>query len=205
MNKVNLYIININEARDYYEAMYNQIALFRKERADSYYHDDDKLRSVSAAYLIKKYVKNEKLKYNEYGKPYVNNGLYFNISHSQNFVVLATSEFYEVGVDIEAIEKKDLSFLERIFLPGEMNKDNIKETYLLWCNKESLVKCLGHGLRDIKEAPASPLNGSRLYKGVSYETISFTYMKYAFSITIRSSEKFEVKKKIVKISKDFTK
>ena len=204
MEKVELYIVNINEARKYYSHMYKVISEFRKERADSYYHDDDKLRSVIAAFLVKKFVKCEELKYNEYGKPYATNGKFFNISHSGNFVVLGVSD-YEIGVDVEAILKKDMSFLDNIFNPDELDKADLEEKYLMWCNKESLTKCIGRGLRDIKEAPAKPLNGKRTYDNGHYYSQCFSYMKYAFSVTIKGNTEFEVDKKVIKVEKYYKK
>ena len=198
MEKVNLYIININEARKYYGKMYAQISDFRKERADSYYHDDDKLRSVCAAYLVKKFVKCEELTYNEYGKPYAKNGVFFSISHSNNIVALATSDF-EVGLDVEAILKKDMSFLANIFDEKELKGASLDDMYVLWCNKESLSKCIGRGLRDIKEAPAKPINGKKTYDTEHFYSISFTYEKYAYCVTLKGNKEFELDKKVVKI------
>ena len=204
MEKVELYIIDINEARKYYSKMYEQISEARKERADSYYHEDDKLRSVCSAFLVKKFVKCEELKYNEYGKPYAHNGKFFNVSHSGSFVALAISD-YEVGVDIEAIKKRDMTFLNNIFDEKDIKDASLEDTYLLWCNKESLAKCEGKGLRDIKEAPAKPINGKKTFDTNHYYSQSFVYMKYAYSITIKGNTPFEVDKKMVKVEKYFAK
>lgn len=204
MEKVELYIININEARKYYGKMYEQISEARKERADSYYHEDDKLRSVCSAFLVKKFVKCEELKYNEYGKPYAHNGKFFNVSHSGNFVALAISD-YEVGVDVEAIKKRDMSFLGNIFDEKDIKGATLEDTYLLWCNKEALAKCVGRGLRDIKEAPAKPINGKKTYDTEHFYSQSFVYSKYAFAVTIKGAVEFEVEKKIVKVEKYFKK
>jgi len=204
MEKVNLYIVNINEARKYYSKMYAEISGFRKDRADSYYHADDKLRSVIAAFLVKKFVKCEELRYNEYGKPYAKNGVFFNIAHSDTFVAIATSN-YEVGLDVEAIKNKDLSFLTNIFNESELEGLSLEEKYVLWVNKESLVKCIGRGIRDIKEAPAKPINGKKTYDTEHFYSSSFTYNKYAYSVTIKGGQSFEVEKKIIKIEKYFNK
>ena len=114
MSKVDAFVCDVKKAKPFYKGMYEAISSFRKERADSYYHEDDKLRSVISAFLVKTFVKNEKLTYNQYGKPYVEGGLYFNVSHCANYVVLAISE-QEVGIDIEGIKEKDMSSLKRIF------------------------------------------------------------------------------------------
>lgn len=47
--------------------------------------------------------------YNEYGKPYLDNGLYFNISHSKNVIVCVISD-REVGIDIEYLTYSDSVF-----------------------------------------------------------------------------------------------
>ena len=45
------------------------------------------------------------------GKPYLENGPFFNVSHSEEYVVFVSDESREVGVDIEKINenKKDMS------------------------------------------------------------------------------------------------
>ena len=89
----------------------------------------------------------------EKGKPFLkNHPLYFNISHSGNWVVVATSE-KEIGVDIELIRNVDFRIAERYFSEKEKNKlfglSEEKQTayfFDLWTLKESYLKLLGKGL-----------------------------------------------------------
>lgn len=59
---------------------------------------------------------------NQYGRPYIsrhqcNDDLYFNISHTQGFVVLAVANHYQVGIDVERFNEQIefKSIAERFF------------------------------------------------------------------------------------------
>lgn len=113
-----------------------------KERTNKYSLKEDKKRSVIAYYLLYKYLINDfsydfskmNLKENEYEKPYLE-GIYFNISHSHNFVVLVISD-YECGIDIEKIESnKDYSKIAKKVL-----KNNEYQEYLITKNNEYVIK-----------------------------------------------------------------
>ena len=127
------------------------------------------------------------------GKPYYENGPYFNVSHSGKYVIMALSE-NEVGVDIEENNDKDMSALTRIF--NESEAKMIKEHadfYYLWCAKESLIKCFGGSVSQIKEIPSLPLNGLKTFKGKDYQSQTFLFDKHIISITNEGLEPFEVK------------
>ena len=199
MADVDIYIADIRNVKNDYRKLYDKISDFRKERADSYYHEEDKLRSVVSAFLMKTFVKEEELEYNDYGKPYIKGGPYFNISHCHNYVVLAISD-KEVGIDIEEIKNRDLSFLTNI-LDKDITGYDMNTQYLLWCAKESIAKCLGTGLKDVKEAPCEPLNGKKHFRGEYFYSTSFVHQKYAFSVTLKSHEAFKINEHIVDLTK----
>ena len=52
--------------------------------------------------------------FNKYNKPFIDN-LFFNISHSNKYSVVVTSE-KKIGVDIEYIRKIDLSVIKYIII-----------------------------------------------------------------------------------------
>ena len=86
----------------------------------------------------------------EYGKPYLqDNPLYFNVSHSGEYLAIAVSES-PVGIDIQGQKLiKDGMFkkvvqLEETLLIGENRQ---KDFLRLWALKESFVKAEGKGLR----------------------------------------------------------
>lgn len=94
-----------------------------------------------------------KFTYNKYGKPFIKNeGVYFNASHSGDWVVCAISE-YPVGVDVEEVKKADLTIAKRFFSENEytyiLGKEESKRLecfFELWTLKESYIKAVGKGL-----------------------------------------------------------
>jgi 4'-phosphopantetheinyl transferase len=119
------------------------------------------LKFVIAAHT-KLDAKNINFHYDINKKPYLASHpwLYFNISHSQDFAVVAISS-KRVGIDIEySSENFDFeSLVPEIFDCNEIltiqNSTNKKNSfYNLWTRKEALVKALGKGIdEDFKYIP----------------------------------------------------
>lgn len=87
--------------------------------------------------------------YNEYGKPYLDNNLFFNMSHSNNITACIISD-KEVGIDIEKIKYNE-KVAKRVLNKEEMkilnNSNNKAEMFtIFWTIKESYVKLLGVGI-----------------------------------------------------------
>lgn len=89
----------------------------------------------------------------------------FNLSHSNDMVLIAVSTKDEVGVDVELMRKNSLA--ESILTLGELEAFNSlpqerqeEAFYSAWTHKEALLKLLGTGLyRDMKqlEVPLYPV------------------------------------------------
>ena len=164
----------------------------QKEKALKFKNEVDQVRSLASSYLINSLSK-EPLLFNDMGKPFYENGPYFNVSHSGRFIMMAVSN-KEIGVDIEENTNKDMSALIRIF--NEAEAKMIKEHadfYYLWCAKESLIKCIGSSISKVKEIPSLPFNGVKTFKGKDYYSKTFVYDKHIVSITRESNEEVEVK------------
>ncbi|MDX6191915.1 4'-phosphopantetheinyl transferase superfamily protein [Flavobacterium sp. Fl-318] len=91
------------------------------------------------------------IKYNEFGKPFLNNDIDFNISHSGNFVICAIAQKAKLGIDIEVITPIDFKDYNYILTAEEWQKihlseDPLKSFFRLWTMKESLIKAVGNGL-----------------------------------------------------------
>ncbi|USO02725.1 MAG: 4'-phosphopantetheinyl transferase superfamily protein [Alphaproteobacteria bacterium] len=84
------------------------------------------------------------------GKPFIQGGPHFNLSHSHNKIVLAVSLNGSVGVDIEYIRPrpKFQKLMQRHFTKEEQEfvGDSLEKFYDLWTQKEALVKCLGKSI-----------------------------------------------------------
>ena len=116
--------------------------------------------------LLKKYfrLKNNEIQFalNPYGKPYLaGHKIFFNVSHSYQWVLIGLSNRTEIGVDIEKI-RPDLNLTQlanRFFsqkeveLLHQLSKDQIAEGFFnAWTRKEAYIKARGMGL-------AIPLSG----------------------------------------------
>lgn len=91
------------------------------------------------------------LKYTEFQKPYINDSISFNISHSGEFVVCAISESNKVGTDIEEIHPIPFDDFTTLFSKQEwdevINSDNkFHAFFTLWTKKEAFLKVIGCGL-----------------------------------------------------------
>ena len=92
----------------------------------------------------------DKLKYNSVGKPYIENGLYFNVSHSKEYIVFAKSK-EKIGIDIELIDENNMSILDYVFdinekeyvVKGNDELTSIERLTKLWTIKESVFKASG--------------------------------------------------------------
>jgi len=98
--------------------------------------------------------------YSDRGKPYIQNfnGLYFNLSHSQDLAIYALCRDREVGIDLEFINFQcDVdSIAKRYFLPSEQkvisslgDRDKYLAFYRAWTLKEAYGKATGEGIANI--------------------------------------------------------
>lgn len=82
--------------------------------------------------------------YSENGKPYFENlKIFFNYSHSTNFIACAVSDF-EVGIDIEEKGREIGDRLSERFLGNEKNMEKRLEK---WVKKEAFSKMKGLGFQ----------------------------------------------------------
>jgi 4'-phosphopantetheinyl transferase len=127
--------------------------------------------SLLLGHVLNRYGKKlNDVKVTELGKPYVENSLHFNISHSGKCIVIAV-DYEDIGVDIQ--EKTPVSnAVAKLFLGNDddlssMSRNEYYHSYI-WCRKEALLKCLGVGWNGKKEVKLSVLRSRIQYEGIEY-------------------------------------
>jgi 4'-phosphopantetheinyl transferase len=143
----------------------------------------------------------QELQFNEYGKPFVPGSFFFNISYSNEYVLCAFNNMYEIGVDIEF--KRQLNLRSYEYLLDHREKDTVakmdpdtRDEYIieLWTKKEAVLKNIGIGLK-VAPAKISISNNIAHFEGKSYHLkkvdISTHYFSYiAFARPIRDFQTY---------------
>jgi len=152
--------------------------------------DTGKKEKAVSAYFKRKYIGTYSLDKNK--KP-IADGIYFNISHSNGVVVFA-KYIKPVGVDIEHIKRKNEDI--RDFVLSDVEKEQVKsdeDFFNIWVSKESLIKCIGTGLkRDVNTIPSIPLNGKKEYEGKTFYSHIIKMNDYVVSLTIEDTLDFKI-------------
>ncbi len=146
---VSLYIKNINEI-SLNELNISKLSPYRREKFERLKDEKSKRQSLAAGLMLNEYISDKEIKLNEYGKPYAD-GVYFNIAHSGNYVILAVSDKAEVGCDIEELKTCEFERMGKVvFTDNEMNElrastDKRDKFFEFWTKKEAFIKCIGEG------------------------------------------------------------
>lgn len=119
----------------------------------------DRQAYIGARYLLQEALRKlrlpiemlTELRYTEYGRPYLPLTIDFNISHSGKFILLAISNVYRIGIDIEEIRKiefddfrNQFTDLEFLIINEACNK--YAEFFRYWTIKEAVIKADGRGM-----------------------------------------------------------
>lgn len=158
----------------------------RRARTERYRLADDKKRCILAGLMTRYFLGNAEILKNEYGKPFLSDGRFFNISHSGNYVLFALSDS-EIGCDIEQLHYVNAVRTGRtVFTDGEMNllltgADRLGAFFNLWTKKESLLKCMGEGFH--RSAKSVDVRSDVFEeKGKSYFMKTWNFSDYTVSV-----------------------
>ena len=132
----------------------------RYERAKGCLHEEDRLRCIGAGLLMLRLGLRDEtdIAYGPHGKPEVAYLPPFNLSHSGDFVVMATGEGPRsgapaaevlVGVDVERPRPCKRNVAARVFTAQEIawmdQEDSDQRFCQLWTCKEAVMKLFGEG------------------------------------------------------------
>lgn len=144
------------------DIFYNKLTKYKKEKISKYINYTKKKSSIIGEILLKDLLIKYNISYkdlifitNKYGKSYIkNNDIYFNISHSFDYVITIISN-KEIGVDIEKIRKTPLNTINYFATDNEKeyilsSENNIEERiFKIYTLKEAYFKMKGENLNKI--------------------------------------------------------
>ena len=136
-----------------YKTMFGQYCCLR-----SWEMLDELLRQTSRESLGNVSFTSRNFSYNENGKPYLDGGPFFSISHCKEAIAVAVSD-EPVGIDIESIRHADDSLIERVMNENERSLIRAKSQGTeadrmftrLWTQKEAIVKAQGTGILSFEQ------------------------------------------------------
>ncbi len=89
--------------------------------------------------------------YNEHGKPYLEGGPFFSISHCKEGIAVAIDD-QPVGIDIEAIRNVDQDLILRTMNEEEQRQIHSNRDFTrLWTQKEAILKMEGTGITSFEQ------------------------------------------------------
>ena len=163
--KTAVYVANTEPLKEngLYGTAFDSLSAERKEKAQRYRFLKDRVLSIGAEVLLRKALTDCGITLPEIrygfetdGKPFIKGleGFDFNISHSEDLVMVAVSE-NRVGCDIEKVTGIDLDIAKKFFfreeyeaiaaLPASEERNGLFFRY--WTLKESFMKATGLGMK----------------------------------------------------------
>lgn len=191
MNNVDLFVFDTRPLS--LEKLISKLGLNEEELSafDKYKAEETKKEKLVSFYFKKRFAPDFYV--DENGKPQ-SKSVYFNISHSKGMVVIALNKNHPLGVDIELIRPVEDSLIQYISNDDEYQYiDSQEKFYEVWTSKESLMKCVGVGIKESpKNIPALPLNGVKHYSFSRYQSKIFKLDNFVISLTLESEEEFSI-------------
>lgn len=180
-----VYSMNILSVNGEDTKWYKYLSEKRIEKVERLKNDKKKSQSIGAELLLGYAVKHEtgakipvKWDTDENGKLYLTefDGLYVNLSHSEDYAVCAIHD-KPIGVDIQYKKECDMKIASRFFTAQEAEyintgTDKCDAFFEIWTKKESFVKAIGKGI-------TIPLNSfSVLGDKVEYDGAVYCFKEY---------------------------
>jgi 4'-phosphopantetheinyl transferase len=93
--------------------------------------------------------------YNEHGKPYIEGGPFFSISHCKEAIAVALDD-QPIGIDVESIRRFDPELVTRTMSLAEQAiisaSDRPERAFIrLWTQKEAILKMQGTGITSFEQ------------------------------------------------------
>lgn len=164
MNDIRIYNINDYKLKHLFENLPQCFCGYELSKIRKLLKKKDQKRSlvgkIATAKILSEFLKIKEDSFifgrDEFDRPFLKAPKFkkidFNISHSEDYVLVAFHSEVKIGVDIEKIRPIDMKIMENVFTDEEIgyvesDKNlSLERFYELWSLKESFVKAVGEGL-----------------------------------------------------------
>jgi 4'-phosphopantetheinyl transferase len=135
----------------------DQLPPVLKNRVKKYRKWEDQYSSLFGKLLIIKGCEGfgvkadlQDLRFNSFGKPYLENAPDFNLTHSGNLVACAIASEGNAGLDVEQVVPQEYTLFKESFTNHEWknieeSEDPLTQFYTFWTIKEAVIKANGCG------------------------------------------------------------
>ncbi len=194
---IRIYFCDMNNFGHLFEECVSLLPEKRRQKAEKIINKNEALLSATAGLMMREILgvtKDDALKYNEHGKPYLEHGPFFSISHSRRYSVLAVSE-NEVGIDIEMHENINQRLIERCFTEEEQTFAKLsRENFLkIWTAKEAVLKFSGTGFSySPKNFSVLPFSEEHEIMGEKLKLFCSEINGTVFTVAFCGDEEFEI-------------
>jgi len=164
INKVDVWRLSLDLFAESLERCEAVISSSERERGERFLSPQHRRRYLASQgqlrWLLARYLnrppRSLKFSRHQWGKPYLADAdLSFNISHSQDCLLIAVTQKQSIGVDVEALHplhsmeamaRRCFADSELAYWEGLAEDERPKVFFRLWTLKEALVKAIGRGL-----------------------------------------------------------
>ena len=195
---VNVYFFNLKELDSFLSDEKNKDYIEEITHNNNFINIQKKKEYIASFLLKKRFIKD--IYFNEFDKP-LSKEIFFNISHSHDLICLATSEDFDIGVDIEKNRPMNEKLSEYISNKEEL--DEIKKNnnfFEIWTAKEAIVKAIGTGLnKKINTINPLPLNSVIEYENKKISGKTYSFQDYIVSIYLVCNMDFSIKNIVLNV------
>ena len=141
------------------QRMLTLVSAQRREQAMRYKHTLGQFCCLKSWLMLKELlgqvgfnrIDSDEFRYNPNGKPYLEGGPYFSISHCKAGIAVAVDD-QPIGIDIEAIRHADEDLIARTMNTEERQQIQTDRDFIrLWTQKEAVVKMQGTGIESFEQ------------------------------------------------------
>ena len=150
------------------QAMLPQVSQQRREQALRYSHLFGRFCCLKSWLMLSAmHIGEMEFLYNEHGKPYIEGGPFFSISHCKEAIAVALDD-QPIGIDIESIRRFDPELVTRTMNDSERAliaaSDHPERAFTrLWTQKEAILKMQGTGITSFEQLQTLPISDYRIH------------------------------------------